>query len=408
MASPPPNGTETVLETATVTKIVRDDGVKMINTFEVVKKLGKGSFGKVKLCRNTHDGELYAIKVMDKNILRRKRQGMTNMLENVKKEIAIMKKLNHPHCVRMYEVIDDPDSNKLYLRLEYVSGGQCMPSENGTTPLPLEKAQSYFADLIIGLEYLHHNHVLHRDIKPENLLVTAEGRLKLADFGVSQHLGDDGDDLISKSAGTPAFMAPECCVPGSFHGKLADIWAAGVSLYFFVHGSCPFVNSNVMRLYEMIQEDPVTFKEGLPPPLLDLLKQILNKNPSERLKIAAIKEHEWFKPISESPNLGTPVAVSEAEIANAFSMSERVVLLVKIRERMLGRLRNVRNTIAERKGNGVDGKVEAEAPPVSIKEGEQQAVEIPEGMVEQVDSDDEGSKGEPTTSSRSESRCRIM
>mmetsp|Transcript_34315 Transcript_34315/g.107540 ORF Transcript_34315/g.107540 Transcript_34315/m.107540 type:complete len:90 (+) Transcript_34315:228-497(+) len=89
-------------------------------------------------------------------------------------------------------------------------------------------------------------------------------------------------------------------------------------------------------------------------------------------------------------------------------MSERVVLLVKIRERMLGRLRNVRNTIAERKGNGVDGKVEAEAPPVSIKEGEQQAVEIPEGMVEQVDSDDEGSKGEPTTSSRSESRCRIM
>jgi len=112
---------------------------------------------------------------------------MSNMLQQVQKEIAIMKKLSHVNCIRMYEVIDDPTSNKLYLRLEFATGGQCMEARNGTAPLPIDVAQRFFTDMILGLEYLHHNHVLHRDIKPENLLVCSEtGRLKLADFGVSQ------------------------------------------------------------------------------------------------------------------------------------------------------------------------------------------------------------------------------
>ena len=109
------------------------------------------------------------------------------MLQQVQKEIAIMKKLSHVNCIRMYEVIDDPTSNKLYLRLEFATGGQCMEARNGTAPLPIDVAQRFFTDMILGLEYLHRNHVVHRDIKPENLLVCTEtGRLKLADFGVSQ------------------------------------------------------------------------------------------------------------------------------------------------------------------------------------------------------------------------------
>lgn len=222
---------------------------------------------------------------------------MSNMLQSVQKEIAIMKKLNHVNCVRMFEVIDDPTSHKLYLRLEFVSGGQCMPSANHTTPLPLDTAQGYFADLILGLEYLHHNHVLHRDIKPENLLVCKEtGRLKLADFGVSQFVNAESEgDLISKSAGTPAFMAPESCVPGAFHGKLADIWAAGVSLYFLVHGKCPFICANVLQLYDMIREQEITYDAGLPVPLLDLLQKMLEKDPAQRMRIEQIKQHPWFR-----------------------------------------------------------------------------------------------------------------
>lgn len=121
------------------------------------------------------------------------------MLENVQKEIAIMKKINHPNCVQMYEVIDDPTNNKLYIRLEYVEGGQCMEAANGTPPLSVDLAKSYFIDLICGLEYIHFNHILHRDLKPENLLVTKEGILKLADFGVSSPLENEDDDMMNKT-----------------------------------------------------------------------------------------------------------------------------------------------------------------------------------------------------------------
>jgi serine/threonine protein kinase len=124
---------------------------------------------------------------------------MTNMLENVQKEIAIMKKISHPNCVHMYEVIDDPNNNKLYIRLEYVEGGQCMEAANGTPPLSVDLAKNYFIDLISGLEYIHFNHILHRDLKPENLLVTKDGILKLADFGVSSPLENEDNDLMNKT-----------------------------------------------------------------------------------------------------------------------------------------------------------------------------------------------------------------
>jgi len=393
---------DSVIETKNVEKILREDGTKMINSFEVIKNLGKGAFGKVKLCRDTSDPDerLYAIKIMDKNVLKKKRQGLSNMLQAVQKEIAIMKKLSHPNCVRMYEVIDDPTSSKLYLRLEFVTGGQCMEAANGTQPLPLETAKKYFADMIIGLEYLHHNHILHRDIKPENLLVCKEtGRLKLADFGVSQHLeSDDGDDgdMITKSAGTPAFMAPECCVPGAFHGKLADIWAAGISLYFFVHGRCPFISSNVMQMYDKIREEEIEYDASLPADLVDLLKKLLAKDPADRIRIPQIKQHAWFLSHrgGEQPER---VTVTQTEVRSAFTLTMKVMLLVKIQMQLKRHLTAARTTIAARSGpahQAAEGEEEG-AGPTDRLVPQQHAVPaligavIPEGMQELEDSDAE-------------------
>lgn len=154
-----------------------------------------------------------------------------------------------------------------------------------SSSLELTNLQSYFIDLLAGLEYLHFNHILHRDLKPENLLVTKEGILKLADFGVSSPLENDDDDMMVKTAGTPAFMAPETCTPGAFHGKLADIWAAGVSLYFMVHGRCPFISTNVMKLYDMIQNDPIEYDRRLPADLIDILQKILERDPNKRYSV---------------------------------------------------------------------------------------------------------------------------
>ena len=107
-----------------------------------------------------------------------------------------------------------------------------------------------------------------------------------ADFGVSQVLETD-DDLITKSAGTPAFMAPECCRAGAFHGKLADLWACGCTLFFFVHGRVPFINANVFELYEDIQNNEIVYDGALPADLLGLLKSMLEKDPESRLKVSA-------------------------------------------------------------------------------------------------------------------------
>lgn len=256
--------------------------------------LGKGAFGKVKKVRDGA-GEHYAMKIMDKTVLKKKRQGMQTMLDSVMREIAIMKVLDHRNCVRLHEVINDPAESKLFLRLEFAAGGACMPAENGADPIPIDTARRYWSDLIHGVEFLHSMRIAHRDIKPENLLLDAGGTLKLADYGVSETWAADKDDMVTKSAGTPAFMDPAAISGnGPFSARAADLWAAAVTLYFFVHGRCPFIEPNVVRLFAAIQEQPIAFDEGLPPPLFALLRALLEKEPAHRPTLQAVKEHEWF------------------------------------------------------------------------------------------------------------------
>jgi len=398
------------IETDTIDKRTDEDtGVKTVNQFEIVRPLGKGAFGKVKLCKDTRDGKLYALKIMDKNVLKKKRQGMSNMLQSVQKEIAIMKKLDHKNVVRMFEVLDCPTNPKLYIRIEYVDGGQSMPSENGVPPLDHAKARSYFGDLMNGMQYLHFNNVLHRDIKPENLLVTNEGTLKIADFGVSQVLDTD-DDMITKSAGTPAFMAPECCRAGAFHGKLADLWACGCTLYFFVNGKCPFVNNNVFELYEDIQNNEIEFDASLPADILDLLKKLLDKDPEKRLPmtIEKIKQHPWMSQggggAGGEQKLGEQVRVDDNDLANALTESREIVLMVKVSMIMKKRLAAARENIMKRNAlkdatagmQDVDIAAQS-AGSAAAASASHSAPDVPEGFAVVEDSDPEDEPESPQT-----------
>jgi len=271
----------------------KQDGKKYVNQYEVLKLLGRGSFGKVKLVKHTETGELFAMKVMNKNILRKKRMGTRNLLQDVEHEIRVMKLLDHPNVIKLYEVIDSPDHHKLFLRLEYMEGGQCMDSSNGDCdPIPEATARRYFRDLMEGVKYMHSVGVIHRDIKPENLLLTKDGTVKLADFGTGQILS--GDHLINKSSGTPAFTAPEACVEGEFSGFCADVWACGVSLYMYLHGKCPFMSLNLASIFELIREEQPVYSPTLSPQARDLLEKLLDKDPSTRITIPGIFEHPWM------------------------------------------------------------------------------------------------------------------
>ena len=221
-------------ETTTLNINHDDVGYKHLNQYIIIKSLGKGTFGKVKLVLNTLDNNLYAIKVVNKRLLANKIRTKGKLSKDhgpaqmIAKEVAIMKKLNHPNTVSLHEVIEDPNSHKIYLILEYVAGGP-IKEKRDRTPIPESVCRLYIRDILKGLSYLHMNKIVHRDLKPENLLKDAEGSIKIADFGVANFFEHDVE--INSTAGTPAFIAPEVIAKVPHDPTASDVWSLGVCLY---------------------------------------------------------------------------------------------------------------------------------------------------------------------------------
>jgi CRP-like cAMP-binding protein/tRNA A-37 threonylcarbamoyl transferase component Bud32 len=161
--------------TSTVTLRKATSGDRYINKYLIVKELGRGSYAEVCLAKDEVSGLEYAMKIMA-----RPAKSLANEIE----EIAIMKKLKHPNIVMLHEVIDDPNSRKIYIIQEYVARGALMDDVETCEPFTCEQARKYFRDTLKGIRYLHSKGIVHRDIKPQNLLVAADGTVKLADFGV--------------------------------------------------------------------------------------------------------------------------------------------------------------------------------------------------------------------------------
>uniref|UniRef100_A0A3Q4GK17 Calcium/calmodulin-dependent protein kinase kinase 1, alpha a n=2 Tax=Neolamprologus brichardi TaxID=32507 RepID=A0A3Q4GK17_NEOBR len=206
-------------------------------------------------------------------------------------------------------------------------------------PLSEEQARLYFRDVILGIEYLHYQKIVHRDIKPSNLLLGDDGHVKIADFGVSNQF-EGNDALLSSTAGTPAFMAPETLSDArkSFSGKALDVWAMGVTLYCFVFGKCPFIDEYILALHNKIRTKPVEFPETpkISAELQNLILQMLDKNPDSRISIPEIKMDPWVTqggadPLPLEEDHCSVVEVTEEDIQNSvkFVPSLSAVILVK-------------------------------------------------------------------------------
>ncbi|GCB69758.1 hypothetical protein scyTo_0010617, partial [Scyliorhinus torazame] len=203
-----------------------------LNQYKLKTEIGKGSYGVVKLAYNENDDKHY-ITMMPLSLPwvagRPPPRGSKSTsgqqpkapapLERVYQEIAILKKLDHPNIVKLVEVLDDSTEDQLHMVFELMSKGPVMevPTDNLFSE---EQAYFYFRDIILGIEYLHYQKIIHRDIKPSNLLLGDDGHIKIADFGVSNQF-EGNDALLSSTAGTPAFMAPETLSDARkcFHGK---------------------------------------------------------------------------------------------------------------------------------------------------------------------------------------------
>ncbi|XP_055306250.1 calcium/calmodulin-dependent protein kinase kinase 1 isoform X2 [Sitodiplosis mosellana] len=275
-----------------------------LNQYKLMDQIGQGSYGLVKLAYSEEDSTHYAMKILSKRKLLRKAGLMgrgpkkgVSPLDRVYREIAVLKKLDHPNVVKLVEVLDDPLEDSLYLVFELLQLGEVL-SVPTSKPLTEERAWSVFRDSLLGLEYLHYQRIIHGDIKPDNLLLGECGSVKIADLGVcNEFLGEDASMNNGSTAGTPAFRAPETLNTGqySYSGKAADIWALGATLYSLVYGSVPYMANNVPSVYEKIKNDRLQFPSDIviSAELRDLIVKMLEKDPSKRITLPQIKEHPW-------------------------------------------------------------------------------------------------------------------
>ncbi|KAK8990931.1 hypothetical protein V6N11_061964 [Hibiscus sabdariffa] len=262
---------------------------RRVGKYEVGRTIGEGTFAKVKFARNSETGEPVALKILDKEkVLKHK------MSEQIKREIATMKLIQHPNVVRLHEVMGS--KTKIFIVLEFVTGGELFDKIVNHGRMMENEARRYFQQLINAVDYCHSRGVYHRDLKPENLLLDAYGNLKVSDFGlsaVSQQVRDDG--LFHTTCGTPNYVAPEVLNDRGYDGATADLWSCGVILFVLLAGYLPFDDSNFMNLYKKISVAEFTSPPWLSFSAMKLITRILDPNPMTRITIPEILKDEWFK-----------------------------------------------------------------------------------------------------------------
>lgn len=321
---PPPTSPAKATETRKLVKQRLKSGQKVVNKYVIKGDLGKGTFGRVKLCKSEEDGKLYAVKIMHKTFVQRLAGKEDQLQDVVRREVAIMKKLNHRNVVKLVEVIDDPSSEKMYLVQEYVQHN-LMEEIKATNGLSEEIARKYMRDLLSGLHYLHFHKVIHRDIKPENILVSAEGVAKIADFGTARMIMNESETL-SDAKGTPAFMAPEMFnIDATYTGPSVDVWSLGATLYMMVIGRPPWLADNEIVLAERVQRDELKFPKDdrtMDPHLKNLIQRMLTKDPLLRLSLNDCFNHDWITKEGSEP-LG--FVTQEKDLTVSLDESERAI-----------------------------------------------------------------------------------
>ncbi|XP_022233257.2 calcium/calmodulin-dependent protein kinase kinase 1 isoform X2 [Drosophila obscura] len=283
-----------------------------LNQYKLMDQIGQGSYGLVKLAYSEEDSTHYAMKILSKKrllrqagLMRRGPKKTTSPLDRVYREIAVLKKLDHPNVVKLVEVLDDPIEDSLYMVFELVKQGEVLriPTDN---PLSEERVWSIFRETLLGLEYLHYQKIIHADIKPGNLLLTEFGHIKIADLGVcNEFLGQDAIMSNGSTGGTPAFRAPETLILGQnvYCGRASDVWALGATLYSLIFGNVPFLADSVPLLYERIQKDPVVFPQKLTVSsnLKRCILHMLEKDATQRITVPELKINDWVTTNGDYP-----------------------------------------------------------------------------------------------------------
>lgn len=256
-----------------------------VGFYDIEGTLGKGNFAVVKLARHRVTNTQVAIKIIDKTRLDRAN------LEKIYREVQIMKRLRHPHIIRLYQVMETKDM--IYIVTEYARNGELFDYLSARGRLSEEEARSKFLQILSAVEYCHSQNIVHRDLKTENLLLSENMDVKLADFGFGNFYMEGRP--LNTWCGSPPYAAPEVFQGKEYEGPLLDVWSLGVVLYVLLCGSFPFDGPNLPTLRQRVLEGRFRIPYYMSEDCESLLRRMLVVDPGKRLNIAQIRQQRWFQ-----------------------------------------------------------------------------------------------------------------
>ena len=304
----------------------KNTGNKIVNEFYFMDTIGRGAYSKVKKCINLKTKEEFAVKILNKRLLRKKKKsyGKTKegtlkinyMIEDALNEINIYKSFQgtNKNVLKLYQILNDNKKDKTYLIMELAEKGPlvtlnekagifCINSNYRDDIYDEKLIKTWIYDTANGLKFIHENNIVHRDIKSDNILIDKNGHCKIADFGCSIKLKNGQPDLFSKTEGNMYFFPPEFVDGKSkkqFGYKPVDIWALGISIYTCIFKTLPFLpenRENVVELFKEIREAKFDFNRNgikISKEMETLLLHILDKDPQKRFTAKDIVEYPWL------------------------------------------------------------------------------------------------------------------
>uniref|UniRef100_A0A8C2GWH8 non-specific serine/threonine protein kinase n=1 Tax=Cyprinus carpio TaxID=7962 RepID=A0A8C2GWH8_CYPCA len=289
-----------------------------VGFYEIIRTLGKGNFAVVKLARHKVTKTQVAIKIIDKTRLN------SSNLEKIYREVQIMKLLNHPHIIKLYQVMETKDM--LYIVTEYAKNGEMFDYLTSNGRMSENEARKKFWQILTAVDYCHQHHIVHRDLKTENLLLDANMNIKLADFGFGNFY--NSGEPLSTWCGSPPYAAPEVFEGKEYEGPQLDIWSLGVVLYVLVCGSLPFDGDSLPALRQRVTEGRFRIPFFMSQDCENLIRKMLVVDPAKRINVAQIKQHRWMLADPSAPHQTLSLSLTDYN-SNLGDYSEPVLSIMQ-------------------------------------------------------------------------------